>query len=286
MATPEASRATPPGPSDPGVVSTGWLGSQSIFDPPDPALRKRTMRAQAISFAIHGLAVVILIYAVVNREAIIQQITEPMEKFDVVYLEAPGPGGGGGGSPQPAPPKKMELPKPTPQAPTPVVPPPTPTPVTPPPPSINAPIMTMPNAMLSASGVSGTIEVPAGGGGKGGGIGSGDGNGVGPGTGGGFGGGAYRPGNGVENPIRIREVRPNYTPEAMRAKIQGTVEMEVLIGPTGKVQDVRTTRSLDRVFGLDEAARKAAMETPFLPCKRQGQPVACLVTMEMAFTLR
>jgi protein TonB len=279
---PSTPAATPAGQ---GVVSTGWLGSHSIFDPPDPATRRRTRNAQLASLGVHAVILVLLILGVIKRQAIMDAVQETKEKIDVVYLESKGPGGGGGGSPQPAPPKKLEIPKPTPTPPQPI-PVPVPTPTIPPPPSINAPIMTLPNAMLQASGVNGAVDVPVGGGGKGGGLGSGNGNGVGPGEGGGFGGGAYRPGNGVEAPTRLREERPAYTPEAMRAKIQGTVELEALIAADGKVAEVRVTRSLDRVFGLDEEARKAVLKTRFLPCKKEGKPVACLVTFELQFTLR
>jgi protein TonB len=284
MTASETPNVQPAADGGPGVVSAGWLGSKSVFDPPDPALARRTRNAQITSFTIHVLALAALVFVVIKRQDIMQVVEDTKLKFDVVYLEARGPGGGGGGSPQPAPPKKVELPKPTPTPPA--VPVPVPTPTVPPPPSINAPIMTMPNAVLQASGVTGAIDVPVGGGGRGGGIGSGTGNGIGPGEGGGFGGGAYRPGNGVENPTRIREVKPAYTPEAMRAKIQGTVELEALVAADGKVAEVRVTRSLDRVFGLDEQARKAVFSTPFLPCKKEGKPVACLVTFELNFTLR
>jgi len=285
MPLPETPTVQPVAEGGPGVGSGAWLGSRSVFDAPDPALRRRARNAAAMSVSLHVLIGLLLVFIVIKRNEIMQAIKdEPRPIFDVVYLESKGPGGGGGGSPQPAPPKKLELPKPTPQPPA--VPTPVVTPTIPPPPSINAPIMTAPNAMLSASGVTGAIDVPVGGGGKGGGIGSGTGNGVGPGEGGGFGGGAYRPGNGVENPTRIREVKPAYTPEAMRAKIQGTVELEALVAADGKVAEVRVTRSLDRVFGLDEQARKAVFATPFLPCKKEGKPVACLVTFELQFTLR
>lgn len=284
MASPEAPTVSPGSEGAPGVGGGAWLGSRSVFDAPDPALRRRARNAGITSFTIHALIGLILIYGLVKRNEIMQAIEEPKPVFDVVYLEARGPGGGGGGSPQPAAPKKVELPKPTPTPPA--VPTPVPTPTIPPPPSINAPIMTAPSAILTASGVTGAVDVPVGGGGRGGGIGSGTGNGLGPGEGGGFGGGAYRPGNGVENPTRIKEEKPSYTPEAMRAKIQGTVELEALIAADGHVAEVRVTRSLDRVFGLDEEARKAVFKTRFLPCKKSGQPVACLVTFELQFTLR
>jgi protein TonB len=286
MPTPEMTPNVPP-PNGAAVAAAGsWSGNgnKSIFDPPEPVDWWRTAKAQITSLAIHGAALALLIYAAVRTSQVVQQVADEKLKFDVIYLaNNPGPGGGGGGSPKPAPPKKVEIPKPAPQqtiAPTPV-------PTTPPPPSLNAPIMTTPNVLLQASGANvGAVELPAGGGGKGTGIGTGEGSGLGPGTGGGFGGGAYRPGNGVENPIRIREVKPQYTPEAMRAKIQGTVELEAIIAPDGKVTEVRVIRSLDKVFGLDEQARKAVFATPFIPCKKQGTPVPCLVVFELQFTLR
>ena len=51
----------------------------------------------------------------------------------------------------------------------------------------------------------------------------------GPASGGGTGGGVYRPGNGVTLPRVLREVRPQYTSDAMRAKVQGTVLLECVV---------------------------------------------------------
>ena len=122
--------------------------------------------------------------------------------------------------------------------------------------------------------------------GDGGGIGPGQGDGLGPGQGGGSGGGVYQPGNGVESPRSIREVRPRYTAEAMRAKVQGVVLVEAVVLPDGTVGDVRVVRSLDRNFGLDEEAIRAAKQWRFLPGTRFGEPVAVLVRIELSFTLR
>lgn len=284
MPTPEMTPQPPVPDTSSGVATVRWTGNKSMFDPPEPVDWWRQSKAQATSLAIHGALLALLVYGAIRAKDAVKQVAEEKLKFDVIYLaNNPGPGGGGGGSPKPAPPKKVELPKPTPQqtvAPVPV-------PTTPPPPSLDAPVMTQPNVLLQASGANvGAIAMPQGGGGKGTGLGTGEGSGLGPGTGGGFGGGAYRPGNGVENPVRLREVKPQYTPEAMRAKIQGTVELEAVIGLDGKVSEVRVSRSLDKVFGLDEQARKAVLATPFIPCKKQGTPVACLVVFELQFTLR
>lgn len=122
--------------------------------------------------------------------------------------------------------------------------------------------------------------------GAGGGIGPGQGAGLGPGEGGGSGGGVYRPGNGVETPQPIRQARPNYTSEAMRAKIQGEVIIEAVVLPDGTVGDVKIVRSLDKNFGLDNEALKAARQWRFRAGTRFGEPVAVLVTIALTFTLR
>jgi TonB family protein len=99
-----------------------------------------------------------------------------------------------------------------------------------------------------------------------------------------FGAGAYRPGNGVANPTRIREVKPKYTEAALKAGLKGTVELEAVVGIDGKVTDVRVVRSLDDTLGLDENAKDVVRRTPFVPCKIGDRPVACLVVFELEFT--
>jgi hypothetical protein len=53
------------------------------------------------------------------------------------------------------------------------------------------------------------------------------GSGIGDGSDQGVGDGPYRPGNGVSSPRLVRDVKPNYTPGAMRARIQGLITVEV-----------------------------------------------------------
>lgn len=122
--------------------------------------------------------------------------------------------------------------------------------------------------------------------GEGGGIGPGVGDGLGPGEGGGTGGGVFRPGNDVDPPRVLREIRPEYTSEAMRARIQGTVWLDVVVLPDGTVGDVTVSKSLDNVFGLDSQAVAAARQWLFSPGMRLGEPVAVLVTLELFFNLR
>jgi protein TonB len=122
--------------------------------------------------------------------------------------------------------------------------------------------------------------------GTGSGIGSGSGSGLGPGSGGGTGGGIYQPGNGVTLPRILREVKPAYTSDAMRAKVQGTVLLQCVVRPDGSVSDIQVIRSLDSVFGLDEEAKKAARQWRFAPGTRMGQAVPVQITIELMFTLR
>jgi TonB family protein len=144
---------------------------------------------------------------------------------------------------------------------------------------------------LESNGASQSISQGSGSGGgvgtgTGTGIGPGQGSGLGPGYGGGTGGGAYRPGNGVENPRLLRDVKPQYTAEAMRAKVQGAVLLECVVLPDGTVGSVTVKKSLDKTFGLDEEAIKAAKQWRFAPGTRLGEPVPVLVTIELSFALR
>jgi TonB family protein len=127
---------------------------------------------------------------------------------------------------------------------------------------------------------------PGAGGGRGTGIGPGDGPGLGDGSDGGTGGGAFEPGNGVTSPQLVRETKPNYTGEAMRAKVQGAVWLEAIVLPDGSVGTVQVTRSLDPRFGLDQEAIRTVKQWRFLPGMRGGKPVPVRVAVEMAFTLR
>ena len=104
----------------------------------------------------------------------------------------------------------------------------------------------------------------------------------------GFGGDAFGPGNGVSPPQLIKEVKPNYTADAMRAKLQGVVEMQAVVLPDGSVDPsrIRITRSLDAAFGLDQQAIIAVKQWRFRPGMRSGQAVASWVTVELTFTLR
>jgi protein TonB len=95
----------------------------------------------------------------------------------------------------------------------------------------------------------------------------------------------YKPGNGVKSPVLIREVKPQYTKDAMDRKVQGTVEMECVVRPDGTVDDeVKVTRSLD--VDLDQQAVIALKQWRFRPGTKEDKAVPVQVNVEMTFTLR
>jgi protein TonB len=83
----------------------------------------------------------------------------------------------------------------------------------------------------------------------------------------------------------LRQVRPGYTAEAMRARLGGVVRLECLVLPDGSVGRVRVAQSLDTTFGLDQEATKAVRQWRFAPGTRFGQPVPVLVFIDLEFVL-
>ena len=215
-----------------------------------------------------------------------------------------GGGGGGGGNQQAAPIRRAQSvgsdaitlrvrKPPTPSAPA--------TPVSQPPienvPAIPAIVL---DAKPLASGVFDQIGLPSGGAlsststgpGSGGGVGTGIGTGIGPGrgpglgpgSGGGTGGGVYRPGGAVSGPRLIKEVKPSYTNDALRHKIQGAVVLEAVVTVDGCPSQIRIIRSLDP-GGLDAQAVAAVAQWQFEPGRLGDTPVDVLVTIQLDFRI-
>lgn len=243
------------------------------------------------------------LFILASRSAPVSTATFLPEQLNanMVFLAEPGPGGGGGGggNQMKEPPRQAELPGKD-KLTVPVEKPPTleppkqpkdePNPVE----QLMIPAKVLASAENSAPGIidpgASTVSQGAGtsggaGTGTGTGIGPGLGSGLGPGSGGGTGGGVYQPGNGVTPPVPTYIPKPQYTADAMRARIQGTVWVECVVQTDGQCSDTHVVRSLDRNFGLDQEAIKAARLFRFRPGMRLGEPVAVLVTIELSFTL-
>ena len=71
----------------------------------------------------------------------------------------------------------------------------------------------------------------------------------------------------------------------MRAGVHGVVRLEAIVSADGAVQDVRVVESLDRNYGLDAEAIRAAKAWRFEAGLKDGSPVPVALTIEMTFTI-
>ncbi len=107
----------------------------------------------------------------------------------------------------------------------------------------------------------------------------GDGGGNGAGSGGGF-----FPASQVEQKARLlSKPEPQYTEEARRNQISGTVVLRVVFSSNGEVVQIRAMRTLP--FGLTERAIAAARQIQFVPAVRGGQSVSVAMQLEYNFNL-
>jgi protein TonB len=214
----------------------------------------------------------------------------------------PGGGGGGGGNQKPDPPRQAK--RPGHDATTiPVADSRTSNPAEPMPREVEpkqGPIIPVLSQASSLESMPGSITAPQGpptdslgpgkdggaGTGRGPGDGPGDGSGLGPGRVAGNGDGPFRPGADILPPVEIRRGTPQYTIDAMRARVQGSFLVECVVQTSGVCTDIHIVRALTPSFGLDDEAVKAVRQWRFRPGTRRGQPVPVLVTMQIDFAIR
>ena len=91
-----------------------------------------------------------------------------------------------------------------------------------------------------------------------------------------------RVGGQIQAPVRTQYTAPLYPAIAQAARVQGTVIIEAIIGPEGRVQDVRVLRSIPL---LDQAATDAVRQWVYTPTRLNGVPVAVIMTVTVTFTL-
>lgn len=95
---------------------------------------------------------------------------------------------------------------------------------------------------------------------------------------------AEKVGNGVSAPKVIYKAEPAYTEEAKAAKVQGSVQLKLVVSEDGTAEDIVVSRSLDR--GLDEQAVLAVKKWRFAPGEKAGKAVPVDVTIEVNFRLQ
>jgi periplasmic protein TonB len=87
-------------------------------------------------------------------------------------------------------------------------------------------------------------------------------------------------------PQVIGEAKPRYTPEAMRAGLQGRTLVEAVVLPEGRVGPARLLVGFKEDFGLHEQSILAIRRWRFKPGMRDGHPVPVTVLIELSFTLK
>lgn len=90
-------------------------------------------------------------------------------------------------------------------------------------------------------------------------------------------------GGDVKPPVKVKNVRPTFPQEAMDAKIQGWVILEIMVGADGITQDATVLRS---VAGLDEASLESVLLWEFTPTIAEGTPSPVAMAVTVNFTLR
>jgi TonB family protein len=84
-------------------------------------------------------------------------------------------------------------------------------------------------------------------------------------------------------PVLLFKVEPEYSDEARRAKITGSVVLEVEVDENGRPRNIRVVQSLG--LGLDEQAAAAVARWRFRPAMRAGRPAAHPAVIEVNFHL-
>ena len=88
----------------------------------------------------------------------------------------------------------------------------------------------------------------------------------------------------MTGPVPIYHPQARYPPSALADKINGQVEMDIIVGIDGRVETVRITRSLRK--DVDESAAEVAKTWRFEPATRDGKPTAALITITKSFSIR
>jgi len=81
----------------------------------------------------------------------------------------------------------------------------------------------------------------------------------------------------------LSKPEPQYTEEARRKQITGTVVLRVVFSRSGEVTNIRAAQALP--FGLTEKAIVAARQIRFSPATKDGHPVSVYMQLEYNFNL-
>jgi protein TonB len=91
-------------------------------------------------------------------------------------------------------------------------------------------------------------------------------------------------GGNITEPVKLSGPNPVYPEAARRARIQGVVVLECIIGKNGVVREATVLRGLP--LGLTEAAVDAVKKWRFEPSTLNGKPVEVLYILTVRFNLQ
>jgi len=94
--------------------------------------------------------------------------------------------------------------------------------------------------------------------------------------------GPIRVGGDLRPPLKVRHVAPVFPEIAKVAHVQGVVVIDCIIGPDGRVADVRVLHGHPLLEG---AAVDAVRQWLYRPSRLNGQPVAVVMTVTVTFTI-
>jgi TonB family protein len=89
--------------------------------------------------------------------------------------------------------------------------------------------------------------------------------------------------NQVTMPQILSKAEPQYSEDARKLKLQGTISLSLVVDVTGTPTQIAILRPLG--LGLDEEAIKAVSQWKFSPGTKNGAPVAVFTHIEMTFHL-
>ena len=86
----------------------------------------------------------------------------------------------------------------------------------------------------------------------------------------------------IKEPTKLKHVAPTYPDIAIRANIRGSVVLECLVSPQGRVMEVRILKGIPL---LNDAAVAAVKQWLYTPTLVDGVPVPVILTVTLQFNL-
>jgi TonB family protein len=106
--------------------------------------------------------------------------------------------------------------------------------------------------------------------------------------------GKYHLGDGVTAPKLLFATDPEFTDQARRKRLEGTVVVALTVDTAGNPQDVRVARSMSQdvnkkykqiALGLDDNAIAAVRQYRYQPAQFQGKPVPVEIEVKVNFRI-